>query len=75
MTPLARIVEYSDAAVNPVDWPVAPAKGIQELLQRAGKFRLCNIFLASYRWWKQGIGYFYYIRINNSAQGDKKNLY
>jgi len=36
LTPLARVVEYSDAAVNPVDWPVAPAKGIQELLNRAG---------------------------------------
>ena len=41
MTPLARVVEYSDAAVNPVDWPVAPAKGIQELLDRAGKLIAC----------------------------------
>ena len=41
LTPLARVVEYSDAAVNPVDWPVAPAKGIQELLDRAGKLIAC----------------------------------
>jgi len=36
LKPLARIVAFSDAAVNPVDWPIAPAKGIQELLIRAG---------------------------------------
>ena len=41
---MARVVEYSDAAVNPVDWPVAPAKGIQELLNRAGKFFVYDFF-------------------------------
>lgn len=36
LKPLARVIAYSDSAVNPVDWPVAPAKGIQDLLNRAG---------------------------------------
>ena len=40
---MARIVAFSDAAVNPVDWPIAPAKGIQELLIRAGS--VLNVFL------------------------------
>ena len=40
LTPLARIVAYSDAALDPVDWPVAPATGIQELLKRAGYYSL-----------------------------------
>lgn len=36
LTPLARIVGAGDAAVEPVDWPVAPAKGVTELLTRHG---------------------------------------
>jgi len=36
LQPLARVVAYSDAAVSPVDWPVAPVVGIKELLKRAG---------------------------------------
>lgn len=36
LEPLARVVGYGDAAVEPVDWPVAPAKGVQELLARHG---------------------------------------
>ena len=34
LKPLARIVGYGDAAVEPVDWPVAPALGVQQMLQR-----------------------------------------
>ena len=34
VSPLARIVDYGDAAVEPTDWPVAPALGVQQLLQR-----------------------------------------
>ncbi|KAK7521355.1 Thiolase, N-terminal domain-containing protein [Phyllosticta citriasiana] len=33
---LARIVSYADAAVDPVDFPVAPAKVVPILLERAG---------------------------------------
>jgi len=36
LKPLARVVAYSDAALSPVDWPVAPALGIKDLLKRAG---------------------------------------
>jgi len=36
LKPLARIVGYGDAAVEPVDWPVAPALGVQQMLQRHG---------------------------------------
>jgi len=36
LTPLARVVAYSDVAMDPVDWPVAPALGINNLLARAG---------------------------------------
>ena len=34
LKPLARIVGYGDAAVEPVDWPVAPALGVQQMLDR-----------------------------------------
>ena len=34
--PIAKIVGFEDAAVDPVDWPVAPAVGIQSLLARHG---------------------------------------
>lgn len=33
---LARIVAYADAAVDPIDFPVAPAKVVPKVLQRAG---------------------------------------
>jgi len=36
LTPLARIVGYSDAAANPTDWPTAPALGVKQLLDRQG---------------------------------------
>jgi len=36
LTPLARVVGYSDVAGEPVDWPTAPAGGINDLLNRAG---------------------------------------
>ena len=34
LKPLARIVGYGDAAVEPVDWPVAPALGVKQMLDR-----------------------------------------
>jgi len=34
LKPLARIVDYSDAATTPVEWPIAPAIGIKQLLDR-----------------------------------------
>jgi len=36
LTPLARVLATGDAAVEPTMWPVAPAKGVKELLGRAG---------------------------------------
>ena len=33
---LARIVAYADAAVDPIDFPVAPAKVVPKVLERAG---------------------------------------
>lgn len=36
LRPLARILGYGDAAVEPVDWPVAPALGVSQLLDRHG---------------------------------------
>ena len=33
-SPIAKIVGFEDAAVDPVDWPIAPAVGIQSLLSR-----------------------------------------
>jgi len=36
LKPLARIVGYGDAAVEPVDWPVAPALGVKQMLDRHG---------------------------------------
>ena len=34
LKPLARVLGYSDAAVQPTDWPVAPAVGVKQLLDR-----------------------------------------
>ncbi|XP_017784569.1 PREDICTED: acetyl-CoA acetyltransferase, mitochondrial isoform X2 [Nicrophorus vespilloides] len=34
--PLARIVGFQDSATEPIDFPIAPAKGIPTLLQKAG---------------------------------------
>jgi acetyl-CoA acetyltransferase len=34
--PIARIVGFEDAALDPVDWPIAPAVGIKALLSRFG---------------------------------------
>jgi hypothetical protein len=36
LAPLARLVGWGDAAVEPVDWPVAPALGVRQLLDRHG---------------------------------------
>jgi len=36
LTPLARVVGYGDYAVSPVDWPLAPALGVNQLLDRHG---------------------------------------
>ena len=33
---LARIIAYADAAVDPIDFPVAPAKVVPKVLERAG---------------------------------------
>jgi len=34
LKPLARIVDYGDAATNPTEWPIAPAIGVKEILHR-----------------------------------------
>jgi len=34
VTPLARIVDWSDAALEPTQWPIAPATGVKQLLDR-----------------------------------------
>lgn len=36
LTPLAQVLGYGDAAVEPVDWPLAPALGVKQLLARHG---------------------------------------
>ncbi|KAI1301760.1 Acetyl-CoA acetyltransferase, mitochondrial [Halotydeus destructor] len=36
LTPLARIVDYADAAVEPSDFPIAPVFAIRKLLERSG---------------------------------------
>ena len=36
LTPLARIVGYTDAALQPTDWPLAPAVGVRALLDNHG---------------------------------------
>ncbi|OCL02987.1 acetyl-CoA acetyltransferas-like protein [Glonium stellatum] len=33
---LARIVTYADAAIDPIDFPVAPAKAVEKLLAQSG---------------------------------------
>jgi len=33
---LSRIVAYADAAVDPIDFPIAPSKAVENVLQRAG---------------------------------------
>jgi acetyl-CoA C-acetyltransferase len=35
--PLARIVAYADAELDPIDFPIAPAEAITKALKRAGK--------------------------------------
>ena len=35
-TPVAKILGFEDAALDPVDWPTAPAVGIKSLLSRFG---------------------------------------
>ena len=32
--PIAKILGFEDAALDPVDWPIAPAMGIKTLLSR-----------------------------------------
>jgi len=34
LTPLARIVDWGDAALQPTDWPVAPATGVKQMLDK-----------------------------------------
>uniref|UniRef100_A0A0B6ZL73 acetyl-CoA C-acetyltransferase n=1 Tax=Arion vulgaris TaxID=1028688 RepID=A0A0B6ZL73_9EUPU len=36
LTPLARIVGFADAAIDPIDFPIAPAYAIPKLLDRSG---------------------------------------
>lgn len=36
LKPLARIVGYADASVDPVDFPIAPAYAIPKILERTG---------------------------------------
>lgn len=36
LKPLARIVSFADAAVDPIDFPIAPAYAIPKLLKQAG---------------------------------------
>lgn len=36
LKPLARIVGFADASVDPVDFPIAPAYAIPKILQRTG---------------------------------------
>ena len=36
LRPLARIVAFEDAAVNPIDFAIAPAKAADRLLRKAG---------------------------------------
>jgi len=36
LKPLARIVAYDDAAVDPIDFAIAPSKAIEKLLRRSG---------------------------------------
>jgi len=36
LQPLARVVGYSDAALQPTSWPVAPATGVRQLLDTHG---------------------------------------
>jgi len=36
VTPLARVVGFADAAIDPVDFPTAPAFAIPKMLERAG---------------------------------------
>lgn len=36
LTPLARIVDFADAAVEPIDFPIAPVFAMRKLLDQAG---------------------------------------
>ena len=35
VSPLARIVDWDDAALAPTQWPIAPAKGAKQMLDRS----------------------------------------
>lgn len=35
VTALARIIDWDDSALPPTQWPVAPAKGARQLLDRS----------------------------------------
>lgn len=37
LKPMARIVDFGFSAIEPIDFTIAPAKAIQQLLQRTGK--------------------------------------
>mgnify|MGYP001807902480 CR=1 FL=1 len=47
LTPLARIVAYADAELDPMDFCIAPAKSSAKALSRAGYFLLFYITLDS----------------------------
>ena len=34
--PIAKIIGFEDSALDPVDWPTAPAVGIKSMLSRFG---------------------------------------
>lgn len=36
LKPIARIVDFADAAVDPIDFPIAPVYAMRKLLERAG---------------------------------------
>ena len=35
--PLARILDWDDSALQPTQWPVAPAKGARQMLDRSAE--------------------------------------
>lgn len=37
LKPLARIVDFGFSAIEPIDFTIAPAKAIEQLLQKTGK--------------------------------------
>ena len=34
--PIAKVIGFEDSALDPVDWPIAPATGIKAMLSRFG---------------------------------------